>query len=86
MASSMGLVGTNPKMSTKRGRPPLPPDQRRHVRVTVAVTADVADAVDGYAKRHRFESVSEALNQLLERLARREQELGIRLDARISAP
>lgn len=69
-------------MSKPRGRPPLPPERRRHVRVTVAVTADVADAVLVYAQRHRFESVSEALNKLLERLAQREQQLGAVVDSR----
>lgn len=70
----------------KRGRKPLPPEQRRCARITVAVTDDVSAAVFIYAQRHRFESVSEALNQLLERLARREQELGIRLDERVGVP
>lgn len=73
-------------MSKPRGRPPLPPERRKTVRITVAVTDDVSDAVFIYAQRHRFESVSEALNQLLERLARREQQLGIRVDARLTTP
>lgn len=73
-------------MSKPRGRPPLPPERRRHVRVTVAVTPQVADAVFIYAQRHRFESVSAALNKLLERLAAREQELQQVVDCRIQTP
>lgn len=61
-------------MSTKRGRPPLPPERRRHVRVSVAVTADVADAVFVYAQRKR-EPLSVILSRLLERMAAREREL-----------
>ena len=60
----------------KRGRPPLPPERRRHVRVTVAVTADVSDALFIYAQRKR-EPLSVALGRLLERLAHREQELTV---------
>lgn len=68
---------------SKRGRPPLPPERRRHVRITVNVTDDVADAVFIYAQRHRVESVSDAISRLLERLARREQELGFTVDCRV---
>lgn len=71
---------------SRRGRPPLPPERRRHVRITVAVTDQVADAMFVYAQRKRESSISEALSKLLERLARREQELGIVLDSRISTP
>ena len=67
----------------KRGRPPLPPERRKHVRVTVAVTADVADALFIYCQRKRETSLSVALNKLLERLAAREQQLGIALEARV---
>jgi hypothetical protein len=63
----------------KRGRPPLPPERRRNVRITVNVCPDVADGVFLYARRHREASLSEALAKLLERLARREQELGVAL-------
>ena len=59
---------------SKRGRPPLPPEQRRHVRVSIAVTEDVADAVFVYAQRKR-EPLSAILNRLLERMAEREREL-----------
>lgn len=61
-------------MSNRRGRPPLPPERRRAVRVTVAVTADVSDALFLYAQRKR-EPISVALGRLLERLAEREQQL-----------
>lgn len=58
-------------MSSKRGRPPLPPERRRHVRVTVAVTADVADAMFIYAQRKR-EPLSTLLSRIFERIAERE--------------
>lgn len=61
---------------SKRGRPPLPPERRRAVRITVAVTADVSDALFLYAQRKR-EPISVALGRLLERLAHREQELTV---------
>lgn len=61
-------------MSKQRGRPPLPPEQRRHVRVTVAVTEECSNGLFLYAQRHRAE-LSVALSKLLERLARREREL-----------
>jgi hypothetical protein len=59
----------------KRGRPPLPPERRREVRVTIAVTTDVSDALFIYAQRKR-EPLSVALGKLLARLAHREQQLG----------
>lgn len=58
----------------KRGRPPLPPERRRHVRVSVAVRADVADAVFVYAEKQDI-TVSQMVNRLFERLAQRESEL-----------
>jgi hypothetical protein len=58
----------------KRGRPRLPDSQRRGVRVSIAVTADVADAAFVYARRKR-EPLSLILGRLLEKLAQREREL-----------
>lgn len=71
---------------SRRGRPPLPPERRREVRVTVAVTPHVADGLMAYARRHREPYLSVALAKLLERLARREQELGVTVDCRIQTP
>lgn len=65
----------------KAGRHPMAPERRRSVRVTIAVTTQVADAIFLYAQRKR-EPVSVALNRLLERLAQREQELGSQVDHR----
>jgi len=73
-------------MSTRRGRPPLPVERRKHVRITIAVTDQVADAMFIYARRKRKPSISEALSDLLERLARREQELQPMVDFRIQTP
>lgn len=58
---------------SKRGRPPLPASQKRGVRVSIAVTADVADAAFVYARRKR-EPLSVILCRLLERLALAERE------------
>lgn len=63
-------------MSMKRGRPPLPPERRRHVRVTIAVTDDVSAGLFIYARRKR-EDLSVALSKLLARLAKREHELSV---------
>lgn len=57
-------------------RKALPPERRKHVRVTVAVTADVSNALFVYAQRKR-EPLSVALGRLLERLAQREHELSV---------
>lgn len=61
---------------SKRGRPPLPPERRRHVRITIAVTDDVSDGLFIYAQRKR-EDLSVALSKLLARLAEREHELNV---------
>ena len=57
----------------KRGRPPLPPERRRHVRVSVALTADVADAMFVYAKQQR-EPLSAILSRMLARFTERHAE------------
>jgi hypothetical protein len=58
----------------KRGRKPLPPERRRHVRVTIAVTEECSNGLFLYAQRHR-EDLSVALSKLLDRLAQREQQM-----------
>jgi len=61
---------------SKRGPKPLPPERRRSVRVTVAVTEQCSDGLSLYARRHRGE-LSTVLSKLLERLAQREKELNV---------
>lgn len=58
----------------KRGRPPLPPERRRHVRVTVSLSAEVADAMFTISHQ-KDEPVSHILNRLLERMLARNREL-----------
>jgi len=67
----------------KRGRPPLPPERRRHVRITVNVTDTVADWAYLYMRSERETSLSEALAKLMERLAQRDLDIGALVDARI---
>lgn len=59
---------------SKRGRPPLPADRRRHVRVSVAVRSEVADGMFIYAQK-KSEPLSVILNRIFERLVQREKEL-----------
>jgi hypothetical protein len=59
---------------SKRGRPLIPSERRRSVRVSVSVREDVADTLFVYAQ-HKREPLSAILNRLLERLAAREREL-----------
>ncbi len=58
----------------KRGRPPLPPDRRRHVRVTVSVRADVADAMFTYAHA-KDTAISALVNRMFERFVERQRTL-----------
>lgn len=58
----------------KRGRPPLPPDRRRAVRVTVSVTAEVADAMFIYAHQRDI-AISKIVNRMCERFVERQHEL-----------
>jgi len=58
----------------KRGPKPLPVERRKHARVTVAVTEDVSALLYIYAQRKRA-TMSEAIGQLLERLAERERQI-----------
>lgn len=60
----------------KLGRPPLPPERRRSVRISVAVTEDVGNGLYDYANRQRMD-LSVVLSRLFERLVKREQELGV---------
>lgn len=57
-------------------RKALPPERRRHARVSVAVTEDVADALFLIARRQR-EPLSVVLNRMFERLVARQKELTV---------
>jgi hypothetical protein len=61
-------------MSTKRGRPPLPPEQRKTVPVTVWMTADVFQVVCRISGR-LDKDLSEIGRAYFERLAERDREL-----------
>lgn len=57
----------------KRGRPPLPPERRRHVRLSIAVTEDVADAMFSYAQ-HERKPLSTIIASVLARFTERHAE------------
>lgn len=59
---------------SKRGRPPLPPERRRCVRVTVWVRPDVAEGMYAVMGRRR-EELSRWTSQQFERFLAREREL-----------
>ena len=61
-------------MSSKRGRPPLPPERRRCVALTVWVRPDVADGMFLMMGRNR-RALSEWTSAQFERLLAREREL-----------
>jgi len=71
---SGGYVSGPLGMSSKRGRPPLPPSQRRCVKVTVWVRPDVADSMFAAMGRRR-EELSRWTSRQFELFLIREREL-----------
>ena len=56
-------------MTTRLGRPPVPPDERREVRVVLRCTEDEARDLRAYAERERV-TVAEAVREAALRAAR----------------